>query len=106
MEKAGLIEEMVSDAFESAMDEEDLEEETEAEVQKVMAEIAGEIQSLPAAKRPVIHPLVHHELPNWVLVRAGRCGSRARAGRGSGGRSGSGGTQESTGRHSKLNSVH
>jgi len=43
---------MVSDTLDTALDE-DLEEETEEEVNKVMAELAGEISSLPAAKRPV-----------------------------------------------------
>lgn len=48
-----MIEEIVADAFESAIDDEALEEETEREVNKVLSEIATEIKNLPAAKRPV-----------------------------------------------------
>ena len=56
MMKSGLIEEMVNDVFEEANGVEDMEAETEAEVNKVLAEIAGvgryklcvELQNLPA----------------------------------------------------------
>ena len=41
MMKSGLIEEMVNDVFEEANGMEDMEAETEAEVNKVLAEIAG-----------------------------------------------------------------
>lgn len=51
MLKSGLIEEMVNDVFEEANGLEDMEEETEAEVNKVLAEIAGEhMASMPAAE--------------------------------------------------------
>ncbi|KAK1289283.1 hypothetical protein QJS10_CPB18g01747 [Acorus calamus] len=53
MTKAGVIEEMVTDAVDSALDSEDIEEETEVEVDKVLAELAGETASqLPDAARP------------------------------------------------------
>ncbi len=42
MMKAGVIEEMMNDAVDDAMDVEDLEEETEAQVDKVLMELAGE----------------------------------------------------------------
>mmetsp|Transcript_1908 Transcript_1908/g.6784 ORF Transcript_1908/g.6784 Transcript_1908/m.6784 type:complete len:234 (+) Transcript_1908:594-1295(+) len=52
MMKAGVIEEMVADAMDGVLDSEDLEEETEEEVQKVLAELAGEtVAELPAASR-------------------------------------------------------
>lgn len=52
MSKAGLIEEMMSDALDDALGAEDEEEETEAEVDRVIAEVAGEtLASLPAAQR-------------------------------------------------------
>ena len=51
MMKSGLIEEMVNDVFEEANGVEDMEAETEAEVNKVLAEIAGEhMASMPAAE--------------------------------------------------------
>lgn len=55
MARAGLIEEMMNDALDSALDNEDIEEETEGEIEKVLLEVAGEtLASLPAAKaRPV-----------------------------------------------------
>lgn len=55
MAKAGLIEEMMNDALDSALDTEDMEEETEGEIEKVLMEVAGEtLAALPAAKaRPV-----------------------------------------------------
>lgn len=56
MEKAGIIEEMVADAFDSAIDEDGLEEDTEEAVNKVLDELASEIRTLPAARRPVQLP--------------------------------------------------
>lgn len=55
MAKAGLIEEMMNDAIDSALGDEDIEEETDAEVEKVLQEVAGEtLAALPAARaRPV-----------------------------------------------------
>lgn len=51
MAKAGLIDEMMNDALDSALDNEDIEEETDAEVEKVLLEVAGETMAqLPAAK--------------------------------------------------------
>lgn len=51
MMKAGLIDEMMSEAIDDAIGAEDEEEETEAEVQRVLNEIAGEtLASLPAAQ--------------------------------------------------------
>ena len=48
MMKAGVIEEMVNDGIESALDEEDLEEEADAEVAKVLADVAGDmLKDLP-----------------------------------------------------------
>jgi charged multivesicular body protein 3 len=41
MAKAGLIEEMMNDALDSALDSEALEEETDAEVEKVCACVRG-----------------------------------------------------------------
>eukprot|EP01102_Stenamoeba_stenopodia_P006757 TRINITY_DN1885_c0_g1_i1.p1 TRINITY_DN1885_c0_g1~~TRINITY_DN1885_c0_g1_i1.p1 ORF type:complete len:211 (-),score=53.23 TRINITY_DN1885_c0_g1_i1:102-734(-) len=43
MEKAGLIEEMMSDTLDSVGDEDDLEEEAEEEVDKVLEEISKEL---------------------------------------------------------------
>ncbi|XP_038979604.1 vacuolar protein sorting-associated protein 24 homolog 1-like [Phoenix dactylifera] len=52
MTKAGVIEEMVNDSVDSALDSEDIVEETEEEVDKVLAAIAGETASqLPDAVR-------------------------------------------------------
>ncbi|KAH7862558.1 hypothetical protein Vadar_006418 [Vaccinium darrowii] len=52
MIKAGLIEETVNDALDSALDTEDIEEETEAEVDKVLTALAGETAAeLPEAVR-------------------------------------------------------
>lgn len=52
MMKAGLIEEMMSDAIDSAIGGEDEEEETEEEVQKVLDEIAlATASALPSAQR-------------------------------------------------------
>lgn len=49
MMKAGIIEEMMDDAFESVNDDEDLEEEAEEEVDKVLFELtAGELGRAPA----------------------------------------------------------
>lgn len=51
MMKAGLIEEMISDAIDSAVGGENEEEETEEEVQKVLDEIALDMTAnLPAAQ--------------------------------------------------------
>ncbi|KAJ4834645.1 hypothetical protein Tsubulata_020213 [Turnera subulata] len=52
MTKAGVIEEMVTDAVDTALDSEDMEEEIEEEVDKVLSEIAGETAAqLPEAVR-------------------------------------------------------
>lgn len=52
MEKAGVIEEMISESIEDAVETEDLEEQTEIEVEKILAEITGEIKQLPTAAVP------------------------------------------------------
>ncbi|GAB4854992.1 hypothetical protein Ancab_023579 [Ancistrocladus abbreviatus] len=52
MTKAGVIEEFVNDAVDTALDSEDIEEETEIEVDKVLTELAGETAAqLPEAAR-------------------------------------------------------
>ncbi|GLT80761.1 hypothetical protein SLA2020_521840 [Shorea laevis] len=52
MTKAGVIEEMVNDSVDAALDSEDIEEETEEEVDKVLTAIAGETAAqLPEAVR-------------------------------------------------------
>ncbi|KAI8474164.1 MAG: Snf7-domain-containing protein [Monoraphidium minutum] len=58
MEKAGLIQEMTSDALEGALGGDDLEEEADAQVEAVLAEVAGDLlAALPAAKaRPAAAP--------------------------------------------------
>lgn len=58
MQKAGLIEEMTSEALDSALGGEDLEEEADEAVDAVLREVAGDIMdALPAAKaRPVAAP--------------------------------------------------
>ena len=53
MEKAGLIEEMMMDAFDDAVDEEDLEAEVEDEVNKVLAELSVDIKNLPTPQTAV-----------------------------------------------------
>ena len=53
MEKAGLIEEMVMDAFDDAMDEEDLDAEVDAEVSKVLTELSVDIKNLPTPQAAV-----------------------------------------------------
>lgn len=51
MQRAGLIDEMMSDAMDSAMGMEDEEEETDAEVQRVLDEVAGEaLAAMPRAR--------------------------------------------------------
>mmetsp|Transcript_31182 Transcript_31182/g.78111 ORF Transcript_31182/g.78111 Transcript_31182/m.78111 type:complete len:233 (-) Transcript_31182:145-843(-) len=56
MMKSGLIEEMVNDAFEEANGVEDMEAETEAEVNKVLAEMAGEhLATMPAAESHTVN---------------------------------------------------
>ncbi|GBF93578.1 vacuolar sorting-associated protein [Raphidocelis subcapitata] len=58
MQKAGLIEEMTSEALDSALGGEDIEEEADEEVDAVLREVAGEVlAALPAAKaRPAAVP--------------------------------------------------
>lgn len=52
MTKAGVIEEFVNDALDTALDSEGIEEETEEEVDKVLSELAGETAAqLPNAAR-------------------------------------------------------
>ena len=49
--KAGLIEEMMNDALDGALDTEDMEEESEAQVEQVLAELALDTRAaLPQAK--------------------------------------------------------
>jgi charged multivesicular body protein 3 len=51
MQRAGLIEEMTSEALDSALGGEDIEEETDEAVDAVLREVAGEVlAALPAAK--------------------------------------------------------
>jgi len=54
MEKAGLIEEITSDMMDDAMGTDDIEDEADAEVQKVFDEIAApilkELQAAPSTK--------------------------------------------------------
>ncbi len=81
MMKAGLIEEMMSDAIDSAIGGEDEEEETEEEVQKVLDEIAlATASALPSAQVRVVWYAYGAWLPGrttrpsclgwlWVLVR-------------------------------------
>lgn len=48
MMKAGVIEEMVADSMEGIMDDDDIEEETDEELSKVLAEVAGDaLKDLP-----------------------------------------------------------
>ncbi|PSC71154.1 vacuolar sorting-associated 24-like protein 1-like [Micractinium conductrix] len=49
MMKAGIIDEMMTDAMESAFGDDELEEETEEEVDKILLEVAGETLSQMAA---------------------------------------------------------
>ncbi|KAI3438053.1 hypothetical protein D9Q98_000496 [Chlorella vulgaris] len=49
MAKAGIIEEMMSDAMEGVMDGEDMEEETDEQIDKILLEVAGETLSQMAA---------------------------------------------------------
>ena len=49
MTKAGVIEEMMNDALEGVTDSEDLEEESEAQVDKILMEVAGETLEQMAA---------------------------------------------------------
>eukprot|EP00958_Prasinococcus_capsulatus_P010116 scaffold990_cov393-Prasinococcus_capsulatus_cf.AAC.16 len=55
MMKAGLIEETINDTLESTLDYDDIEEETDEEVAKIMQEIAGDVGiQLPSpGKEPV-----------------------------------------------------
>ena len=51
MMKAGLIEEMMNDALDGVLDTEDMEEESEAQVEQVLAELALDTRAaLPQAK--------------------------------------------------------
>jgi hypothetical protein len=53
MARAGLIEEIMNDAIDGALGDEELEEETDAEIAKVLQEVAGEvIAALPEAAKP------------------------------------------------------
>ncbi|GBG67885.1 hypothetical protein CBR_g1004 [Chara braunii] len=49
MMKAGIMEEMVEDTMESVLDNDDIEEETEEEVSKLLDELAVEVDVLPEA---------------------------------------------------------
>lgn len=58
MAKSGLIEEIVNDALEDIHGVDDLEGETEAEVNKILAELAGEVTvSLPASEKTKVAPV-------------------------------------------------
>lgn len=58
MAKSGLIEEIVNDALEDIHGVDDLEGETEAEVNKILAELAGEVTvSLPASEKTKVSPV-------------------------------------------------
>lgn len=65
MMKSGVVEEMVTDSLDAALDNEDIEEEIEGEVDKVLSDIAGEtIAQLPenaVRKEKVKHPAVEEE---------------------------------------------
>lgn len=53
MMKAGVMDEMVGEALDGVLDGPDAEEETEAEVDKVLSELAADTgRALPAAGRP------------------------------------------------------
>ena len=57
MAKSGLIEEMVNDALEDINGVDDLEGETDAEVNKILAELAGEqLVHMPASEKTVVAP--------------------------------------------------
>jgi charged multivesicular body protein 3 len=57
MAKSGLIEELVNDALEDINGVDDLEAETDAEVNKILAEIAGETAvTMPGAERARVAP--------------------------------------------------
>eukprot|EP00882_Tetradesmus_deserticola_P016923 GHRQ01018103.1.p1 GENE.GHRQ01018103.1~~GHRQ01018103.1.p1 ORF type:complete len:159 (+),score=84.93 GHRQ01018103.1:253-729(+) len=51
MARAGLIEEMMNDSLDSALDNDSIEDEADEEIEKVLLEVAGEtMAALPAAK--------------------------------------------------------
>lgn len=81
MQRAGLIDEMMSDAMDSAMGMEDEEEETDAEVQRVLDEVAGEaLAAMPRARaRPVRGCLLHQgncsPIHRCMKVASGRAAS-------------------------------
>ncbi len=58
MMKAGLIQEIINDSLDSALGDDELEEETEAEVDRVLMEITGDtLAQLPAGKlKPLQQP--------------------------------------------------
>jgi charged multivesicular body protein 3 len=57
MAKSGLIEELVNDALEDINGVDDLEAETDAEVNKILAELAGETAvAMPGAERARVAP--------------------------------------------------
>ncbi len=57
MAKSGLIEEMVNDALEDINGVDDLEGETDAEVNTILAELAGEqLVHMPASEKTVVAP--------------------------------------------------
>jgi charged multivesicular body protein 3 len=69
MEKAGMIGEIVEDAFES-LDDDDVEELADAEVDKIVAEVTnGQFASLGELKRP--KPVRFTRFSRVVLIRAG-----------------------------------
>lgn len=85
MMKAGLIEEMMSDAIDSAIGGEDEEEETEEEVQKVLDEIAlATASALPSAQVRAVRVRTWDLAPGQgnrgPAVPAGRLGRRKQTG--------------------------
>jgi hypothetical protein len=59
MQKAGLIEEMTSEALDSALGGDDLEEEADEAVDAVLREVAGDLlDTLPAAKTQPVRECV------------------------------------------------
>lgn len=58
MQRAGLIEEMMTDAIDGALGDEELDTATEDEVDKILMEVAGEtLAALPAAAAKKTQPV-------------------------------------------------
>lgn len=73
MEKAGLIEEIVSETLDTTLGEEDVETEVEAEVEKIMVELTQDVVQLPAAKRPTVN---NARFERILCVLGGTCSTR------------------------------